>query len=218
MATPPYIVGIAGGSASGKTSFLQDLRSALPEHSISVICQDNYYLPKELQMCDEQGAVNFDLPDSINREAFARDLRRLISGHSIELQEYGFNNNSHESRMIQINPAPIIVMEGLFVFYYEEIRNLLDLKVYLDVREEVKLKRRIIRDALERGYNEDTVRYQWQNHVMPSYYKFLRPYRDSADIIVTNNTTYFPGLEVLTNHFHQILSKVKTPFTAMANS
>lgn len=218
MANPPYIVGIAGGSASGKTSFLQDLRAALPEDSISVISQDNYYLPKELQMCDEQGEINFDLPGSINREAFARDLRKLISGVSIEREEYGFNNCSHDSRMVRVDPAPIIVMEGLFVFYYEEIRNLLDLKVYIDVREEVKLKRRILRDALERGYNEATVRYQWQNHVMPSYNKFLRPYRDSADIIITNNTTYHPGLQVLSNHFQHILNQVATPASAVVNS
>lgn len=216
MAEPPYIVGIAGGSASGKTSFLNELRETLPSGSISVISQDNYYLPKELQLCDEQGEVNFDLPGSIHREDFGKDLKKLISGQAVERSEYGFNNSGHAQKKVCVNPAPIIIMEGLFVFYYEEIRNLLDLKVYIDAREEVKLERRILRDALERGYNEDTVRYQWQNHVMPSYNKFLRPYRDTADIIITNNTHYRPGLEVLANHFHTILESVEE--TASVNS
>jgi len=109
-------------------------------------------------------------------------------------------------------------MEGLFVFYYAEICDLLDLKVYIDVREEVKLKRRILRDALERGYNEDTVRYQWQNHVMPSYNKFLRPYRDTADIIITNNTHYRPGMQVLVNHFQAILESLRVEQPVAVNS
>lgn len=207
MAEHCYIVGIAGGSASGKTSFLNDLCERLPKDSISIISQDNYYLPKELQSCDENGEINFDLPGSIHREAFAEDMKKLISGSPIERAEYGFNNPEHAQKRVRILPAPIIVMEGLFVFHYEEIRDLLDLKVYIDVREEVKLQRRIMRDALERGYNEDTVRYQWQNHVMPSYNKFLRPYRDSADIIITNNTHYRPGLEILSNHFEAVLKQ-----------
>jgi len=205
MARKPYIVGIAGGSASGKTSFLSDLCANLPEGTISIISQDNYYLPKEKQLCDERGEINFDLPSSIHREEFARDLKQLIKGETISRKEYGFNNPEHEVEIVETHPSPIIVMEGLFVFYYEEIRELLDLKVYLDVRDEVKLQRRILRDALERGYSEETVRYQWQNHVMPSYNKFLRPYRDRADIIITNNTHYKTGLAVLNNHLQAIL-------------
>ena len=218
MANYPYIVGIAGGSASGKTSFLNDLCESLPTGSISIISQDNYYHPKELQLCDDQGEINFDLPDSINREDFAADLNKLISGHAIERTEYGFNNEGHDAATVRVEPAPIIVMEGLFVFYYAEICDLLDLKVYIDVREEVKLKRRILRDALERGYNEDTVRYQWQNHVMPSYNKFLRPYRDTADIIITNNTHYRPGMQVLVNHFQAILESLRVEQPVAVNS
>lgn len=205
-----YIVGIAGGSASGKTSFLKDLQEALPKGAVSIISQDNYYLPKESQVVDESGEINFDLPTSINRAEFFEDLKKLIAGMSVERAEYGFNIGNGEPKMVVIQPAPIIIMEGLFVFHYEEIRELLDLRVYIDVRDEIKLERRILRDAIERGYNERSVRYQWDNHVLPSYKKFLRPYRDSSDIIITNNISFNKGCEVLVNHLKAKLVEIES--------
>lgn len=200
MADKPYIVGIAGGSASGKTSFLKALRKRMPEGSMSIVSQDNYYKPFESQERDKNGEVNFDLPTAINRENFHRDLQSLIMGTSVSVKEYTFNNAAKEASMIELAPAPIIVMEGLFIFHYDEIRSFLDLKVYIDAKEHIKLQRRIERDSRERGYPEKIVRYQWTEHVMPSYKKFLRPYRDNSDIIVTNNVRFDKGLEVLINH------------------
>jgi uridine kinase len=200
MKTKSYIVGIAGGSASGKTTFLRDLQQMFPRGAVSVISQDNYYYPKEMQAVDEAGQINFDLPTAINRKEFFEDLKKLTQGDTVMRPEYGFNALSKEPSLVVTQPAPIIVMEGLFVFHYEEIREMLDLKVYIDVLDDIKLERRIVRDAIERGYNERAVRYQWDNHVVPSYKKFLRPYRDSSDIIITNNINYNKGLEVLVNH------------------
>lgn len=200
MNVKPYIVGISGGSASGKTSFLRNLAEHLPAGQLCIVSQDNYYRPRELQMKDENGQINFDLPTSIDRVAFFNDMQRLSQGETITLMEYTFNNAGRATREIIVKPAPIIVMEGLFVFHYEEIREALDLKVYIDAREEVKLERRLKRDRDERGYDHETVIYQWNNHVMPSYQKYLRPYRDEADIIVTNNLNYDKGLQVLCNH------------------
>lgn len=200
----PYLVGIAGGSASGKTSFIKKLVKRLPINSLSLISQDNYYLPKEQQLVDENGQINFDLPTAINRRKLFSDLMALMDGKPILQKEYTFNTD-REPEMIEVHSAPVIVVEGLFVFYYEEIRKMLDLQVYLDVREDVKLKRRILRDSVERGYPEHAVRYQWDNHVMPSYKKFLKPFRDDSDVIITNNTTFDKGLEVIISH---LLSKV----------
>ncbi|MCF8257329.1 MAG: hypothetical protein K9J06_07235 [Flavobacteriales bacterium] len=199
-----YVLGIAGGSASGKTSFLREMQLAMPEGSICVVSQDNYYRPKDEQQRDEQGEVNYDLPTSIDRGAFHSDVLTLISGNPITKQEYNFNNPAVEPATRTLHSAPIIVVEGLFVFHYKEIRDLLDLRVYLDVREEIKLQRRIQRDALERGYSETTVRYQWDNHVLPSYKKFLKPYRDEAHLVITNNITYDKGLQVLCNHLRYL--------------
>ena len=202
-----YVVGIAGGSASGKTSFLRQLQENLPEGSVSIISQDNYYKPKGEQECDENGEVNFDLPTSIDKNAFLADLKQLMNDQPISFEEYTFNNDANESKTITINPAPILIVEGLFVFHYTDIRQLLDLRIYLDVREELKLARRIKRDRDERGYPEAVVRYQWENHVVPSFKKFLKPYRDDSHIIVTNNITYDKGLAVLTDHLLYRLEK-----------
>ena len=207
MNSKPYIIGIAGGSASGKTSFLRDLKELIAEEHLTIISQDNYYHPKEKQFIDENGEINFDLPTSIDREHFHQDLVSLMANKSVEKKEYTFNNKEAEPKIIQLKPAPIIIMEGLFIFHYEEIRNLLDLRVFLDVREDIKLQRRIKRDAIERGYPEETVRYQWDNHVMPSFKAYLRPYRDDANIIITNNYTFDKGLLVLSNHLKVMLSE-----------
>lgn len=206
MSQKPYIVGISGGSASGKTSFLNHLRAALPPDKLCIVSQDNYYRPKDQQLRDENGQINFDLPTSIDREAFHADMQRLVRGESIRIKEYTFNNASREAQEIEMHPAPVLIMEGLFIFHYAEIREALDLKVYIDARDEVKLERRLKRDRDERGYEHDVVLYQWNNHVMPSYMQYLRPYRDEADVIVTNNQSYDRGLEVLKNHLAQILS------------
>lgn len=204
MAYDCHIIGIAGGSASGKTSFLRDLEKTLPEGSVCVVSQDNYYFPKEMQHVDENGEINFDLPTSIDRNQFYQDLKSLSRGESIIKKEYTFNTNTKPKR-IKIDPAPIIIMEGLFIFHFEEIRNMLDLRVFLDVREDLKLERRIKRDIEERGYPEAAVRYQWDNHVMPSYKAYLRPFRDDANIIITNNHTYDKGMKVLADHLRALI-------------
>jgi uridine kinase len=131
-------------------------------------------------------------------------MERLSKGETITLMEYTFNNAGRAAHEIMLKPAPIIVMEGLFVFHYDEIREALDLKVYIDARDEIKLERRLKRDRDERGYDHDTVMYQWNNHVMPSYQRYLRPYRDEADVIITNNVNYERGLEVVSHHLMHI--------------
>lgn len=196
----PYLVGIVGGSASGKTSFIKALAEHFDTDQITVISQDHYYVPVEHQVSDANGIVNFDLPGSIDRDRFHDDVLRLVSGHEVYVKEYTFNNPNQQPEIICYKPAPVIIMEGLFVFYYDEIRKILDLKVYLDADEEIKLARRIRRDASERGYPEHEVLYQWHNHVMPAYRAYLEPFKAHSDIIVTNNTSFSKGLEVLIHH------------------
>ena len=214
----PYVVGIAGGSASGKTSFLKKLQERIGMDSLAIVSQDNYYRPKEDQSIDENGQVNFDLPTSIDKQRFFQDVVALVSGRSIEIEEYSFNNPGHTPSILTIESAPIIVVEGLFVFHYPHIRELLDLRVYIDVREEIKLNRRIKRDGTERGYNEDVVRYQWEHHVMPSFKKFLKPYRDDSHVIITNNITYTKGLEVLSDHLNLKKTVIQDKFVNLRKS
>ncbi len=197
MSEPVFLIGIAGGSGSGKTTFLRELLSHFSPRQVALVSQDNYYEPKERQQADANGVLNFDLPTSINRAHFAQDMEKLARGESLELLEYNFNNPAWEPEKVTVNPAPIIIMEGLFVFHYDEIRTRLNYKVYVDAHHEQRLKRRIERDEKERGYPEHEVRYQWLNHVRPAEELYLDPYIPQCDLVVDNNTHFKEGLNSL---------------------
>lgn len=201
----PYVIGVAGGSASGKTSILSELMSRFEPRQVALISQDNYYYERERQFQDVNGEVNFDLPTAIDREALNRDVSDLIGGKIVVRKEYSFNNPLAEPKMVSIEPAPILIVEGLFVFHFVELAAKMNLKVYVDALEEVKLKRRIVRDLSERGYPESDVRYRWKNHVTPSYHNYLKPHKRHCDIIINNNSTYQNGLSVLVNHLRAML-------------
>ena len=193
----PYLVGITGGSASGKTTFLQRLLASFPEDQICLISQDNYYHPRDRQLLDAQGVHNFDLPSSIDAHAYAADVLRISQGQEVRRTEYTFNNAAATPKELVFRPAPIVVVEGIFVFHFEEIARLLDLKVYIDAQEHVKLHRRIIRDRDERGYDLADVLYRYTHHVAPTYEKYIAPYKHEADVVVPNNRHFEKGLEVL---------------------
>lgn len=184
----PFIVGIAGGSGSGKTLFLNCFLSHFTPDQISLLSQDNYYKPKELQPVDENGQVNFDLPECIDDETLLSDLKALISGKEISKKEYTFNVAEDKARTLIIKPAPIILVEGIFIFHFKEIPKLFNLKVFIEADEEITLNRRLRRDIAERGYSHEMILYQWKNHVLPAYKKFLLPYKSTVDKVIANNT------------------------------
>lgn len=200
-----YLVGIAGGSASGKSLILKELLSFFEPGDISFITQDNYYLDRIKQVVDENGEVNFDLPTAIDRDALVRDVDALMNGETVVRKEYTFNNPKIHPQYITVKPAKIIIVEGLFVFHFSELAQRLDLRVYIDARDDVKLLRRLKRDAQERGYSESDVRYRWEHHVKPCYKTYLRPYRDHCDVVLTNNVHYIKGLTVLVNHLKTLI-------------
>lgn len=193
----PFTIGITGGSGSGKTYFLQGLSACFSAHEICLISQDNYYKPRDQQPIDENGIKNFDLPISIDRDAFRHDLLLLKSGQNVIKQEYTFNNPQAKTQMLEFKSAPIIVVEGLFVQYFEEISNELDLRIFIEAKDHVKLGRRIKRDQVERGYDIDDVLYRYQYHVMPVYERLIEPLKHHADLVIPNNSKFERALDVL---------------------
>lgn len=200
-----FIIGIAGGSGSGKTTLLRAIFDRFNKEEIALISQDNYYLPKEAQEVDENGLPNFDLPSSIDRASFSRDIDRLKSGETLEYLEYTFNNPEAAPKKVIVEPAPVIIMEGLFVFHYTEILDQLHYRVYVDAHHETRLERRIRRDAAERGIEEPAVRYQWDNHVRPSELQFLEPYKDKCHLVIDNSHNFDDGLGILTRTIEAFL-------------
>lgn len=207
--TTPYLIGITGGSASGKTMFLDRLTERFNKSEVCLISQDNYYKPQKEQPVDPEGVVNYDTPEGIDVQRFLTDLKRLKHGEQVELKEYTFNNEDVEPRLIRLEPAPIILVEGIFVFYFENLREQLDLQVFIDTKEHIKLARRIKRDYEERGYGISDVLYRYQHHVAPTYEQYIAPFKESSDIIVPNNDHFEKAYDVLVGFIEHKLLKEK---------
>lgn len=206
MTNKPFLVGITGGSGSGKTTFLKRLVEAIGEENVAILTQDNYYINRAQQPKDINGVEDYDRPESFDFEQYRLDLSKLLAGESIEINEYTYNKAAQERTKLVINAAKIVVTEGIFVFHFPEISKLINLKVFVDAKEAVKMRRRIFRDAVERGYDMNDVLYRYENHVTPSYERYIKPIRHEADIIIPNNADFSKGLEVLTQF---LKSKIK---------
>lgn len=204
----PLLVGIAGGSASGKTFLLNSIAKSFNSKQVTIISLDNYYKPKEQQTVQPDGTINFDHPNALDLDKFYHDLLYLLEGNSLKIKEYHFNNPNKPETWITYHLAPIVVLEGLFVFYKKEIRKLLDLKVFVEAEEHIKLIRRIARDHQERGYSLENILEQYENHVVPMYRQFVEPTKQYADIIIQNNTREIPkGVDVVVNHLKYYVEK-----------
>ena len=193
----PIVVGITGGSGSGKTMFMNELMSKLPNASLHSM--DNYYIQITDQPKDDKGIENFDTPQSIDQVRFTEDLQKLIAGEDIELTEYTYNNDrdNPDPKKILVRSNPIILVEGIFAFHIAAVRELLDLKLYIDAPDYLMMKRRIIRDSKERGYDIDDVLYRYEHHVTPAYKKYIEPSKQYADIIIPNHEDFAKALQVI---------------------
>ncbi|KRT14080.1 MULTISPECIES: uridine kinase family protein [unclassified Pedobacter] len=188
MNKKPFIIGIAGGSGSGKTFFLNCFLHHFKQDEVTLVSQDDYYIPAGEMTQEENKLYNFDLPSTIDSEQFLRDIKQLMSGEVVYKKEYNFNNPLAVVKILEIKSAPIIIVEGLFILHFKEIAALLDHTIFVDADEQVALDRRIKRDGLERGYPEDDVLYKWHNHVVPAYKEYLLPYREQCNKVIMNNT------------------------------
>lgn len=205
----PFLIGICGGSGSGKTSFIKKLRERFPESDVSIVSQDDYYFPRSKQEKDEKGIENFDLPDSIDKKKLRQDIHSLMEGNTLTFKEYVFNNDEAIANTITIKPAPIIIVEGLFVFHYKKLAQLFDLKVYIHAKDNLKVIRRIYRDQVERNYPIDDVLYRYQHHVLPAYEAYILPYKEMADVIINNNDHFKGGLEIFCGYIDSKLAQYK---------
>lgn len=181
------IIGICGGSGSGKTTLLKRLAAHFEHMKPTVFSMDNYYRPIEEQFLDANGQVNFDLPSALDEKQLISDLRRLKNGEAIEVKEYHFNAPPGKNVLITLEPSPVIIVEGLFLFHYKEVREMLDFTVFMDVDPQTQLDRRLYRDQETRGYSREAILYQWEHHVIPCFEKFLMPYEDIADFHFKND-------------------------------
>lgn len=181
------IIGIAGGSGSGKTTLLNRLLETYKTHKPAALRQDNYYFPKEKQKIDENGWINFDLPSALDQETFASDLKSLLSGKEVVREEYQYNVSGLKRKTLRIEPSGLIFVEGLYVFYSDEVRDQLEVRILLETEKRLQFDRRLSRDQQQRDLKEFEVVYQWENHVLPCYKTYLEPFEKFADFRFSNN-------------------------------
>jgi uridine kinase len=184
------IIGICGGSGSGKTTLLRRIAKGYEHLNPTVFSMDNYYRSIQHQEIDVNGEVNFDLPTALDRPKLISDLQQLSTGNVIEVKEYHFNSPPNKNVLITLEPSELIIVEGLFLFHYDEIQPMLDYSVFIDVDQAIQLDRRLYRDQETRGYTREAILYQWNNHVLPCYEQFLAPYKKNADFSFKNEEDF----------------------------
>ena len=201
----PFVIGICGGSGSGKTTLLRKLKNTLGQERVSVFTMDNYYLPKEQQAKDKNNVINFDLPTALDEKKLNEDLSAIVGGQNIEVKEYFFNAPVNHTKTILIHTKEILIVEGLFLFHFEFVKKMLDFSIYVEVSPKHQLSRRIERDQKTRGYSKEDITYQWYEHVVPCFEKYILPYKHEASFIFKNDDTAKENVALLKSTLSKII-------------
>lgn len=204
MLTKPFVIGICGGSGSGKTTLLRRISETFQDKDPAIFSMDNYYRPIQLQATDAKGVINFDLPTALDEFRLVADLEKLIEGSPITVKEYFFNSPPDKNVLITIFPSKLVIVEGLFLFHYPEVKDFIDYSIFVEVDDKIQLDRRLYRDQETRGYKRNDIIYQWENHVLPCYQNYILPYKKNADFIFYNDHRSEEQYKTL----HQILEKL----------
>lgn len=178
------LVGVAGGSGSGKTTIANNLVKAFHSDVATLLEQDAYYKELTNMTLEEKAKVNFDHPDSIEFELLKKHIEALKNGESIERPIYDFTTHSRKNETVKINPTKIIIVEGILIFAVPEIRELFDVKIFVDTDADEMILRRIERDIKERGRSFESVKEQYLTTVKPMYLEFCEPSKRYADVII----------------------------------
>lgn len=179
----PYIIGIAGGSGSGKSTFAQRLKEAFPEH-ISLISCDNYYLPHDELPLEKRAHLNYDAPEALEFDLMVRHLEELKNGKTALCPVYDFSQHTRSHKVTEIQPRPIILIDGILIFHDPALRDCMDLKIYVETDADERILRRAKRDMQERGRDLDSVIDQYLTTVKPMHNTYVKPTKIFADIIL----------------------------------
>jgi uridine kinase len=183
-----FLVGIAGGSGSGKTTFAQKVVRRVSDPRVVVLHQDSYYLPSPPAGLRVHGEPNFDHPDAFDWELLKEHLQALKRGESIRVPNYDYKISRRTAETVEVGPCQAILMEGIFTLWDADIRNLFDLKIFLHVEADIRFIRRLYRDVRERGRTLDGIIRQYYDSVRPMHHEFLEPTRQYADLVVGEET------------------------------
>lgn len=199
------IIGIAGGTGSGKTTVVQQIIEQLPQGEVCIISQDSYYKDISHLSYEERAAINFDHPQAIDFDLLEEHLKELKKGNSFEQPVYSFVEHNRTSETITTSPKKVIIVEGILILTQPEIRDLCDIKVYVHADSDERLIRRLKRDIVERGRDLNEVLTRYQNTLKPMHLEFIEPTKEYADIIIPTNRYNTVAVDLIRTIIHQKL-------------
>ena len=180
----PLVLGIAGGSGSGKTTVVEKIIEGMGEIPVSLLHHDSYYRNHPDLTLDDRAVLNYDHPDVLESDLMAEHLRQLVAGRPVEVPIYDFTTHERSSETRTVEPAPVIIVDGILVLADEELRDLMDIRVFVDTDPDVRFIRRLQRDVAERGRTVESVIEQYESTVRPMHLEFVDPSRRQAHVII----------------------------------
>lgn len=202
----PLLIGITGGTGSGKSTVSKEIFKSIHEKKITVIEQDSYYKDQSNLTFEERVKTNYDHPLAFDNELLVKHLRDLMDNKAIEKPIYDFENHTRKKETISVEPKDIIILEGILILFEEEIRNLLDIKVFVDTDSDVRVIRRILRDIKDRGRTLDSVILQYMETVRPAHLQFIEPTKRYADIIIPEGGYNKVAIDIIVAKINSILN------------
>ncbi|MBF7122974.1 uridine kinase [Pediococcus pentosaceus] len=203
----PIIIGVTGGSGCGKTTVSQKILEELHGHSISIIQQDSYYKDQAEKTMEERRAVNYDHPLAFDADLLYEHLKMLKNNQKIEVPIYDYKISTRSSEVIEQDPTDVIILEGILILADERIRDMLDIKVYVDTDDDIRIIRRIRRDMEQRARTLDSIINQYLTGVKPMYHQFIEPTKRYADVIVPEGGKNSVAIDLLVTKVRDILSE-----------
>lgn len=194
------IIGVAGGSGSGKTYFARDLQKKLGADTCEIVYQDNFYIDQSAKFDFDGGSVNFDHPESLDFDLLHNQLTSLKKNQAVQIPIYDFATHSRQKETIHLEPKKIILVDGILIFHPQHLRELFDIRLFFDTPEDLRFKRRLARDVEERGRTAEGVHNQFYKQVKPMHDQFVEPSKRYADKIICNSAEYDHALEELCHY------------------
>lgn len=191
------IIGIAGGTGSGKTTVVNQIVKQLPTEEVCVISQDSYYKATDNLSYEERSKINFDHPRAIDFDLIVKQLKKLKSGKTIEQPVYSFVTHNRTKDTVKTHPRKVVIVEGILIFNNEELRDLFDIKIFVHADADERLIRRMRRDISERGRDIDEVLNRYKNTLKPMHLQFIEPTKNYADIIIPNDKRNTVAIDVV---------------------
>ena len=199
----PFVIGVAGGSGSGKTTVVNHIIEAVGGQQMVLLQHDSYYRDLKHIPFEERLRQNYDHPSSLETELLIRHVQALQNGYSIEAPIYDFKNHVRAEVSNTYTPMPIILVDGILIFYEKELRDLMDIKIFVDTDDDLRLLRRLKRDITERKRSVESVLEQYENFVRPMHLEFVEPSKRYADIIIPHGGENLAALEILNTFINE---------------